>query len=512
MTRSTSYSVLCEVMLLLENRASVDGVICVCSRSYQDDKEAYDKGVNRSGVAKQKSDFNNNRRTKEIKSKNESSNINNGDDSVHVKFKTGAKIKKNIARAAEYTKLEQDMECWDVLDKLGGDGGVAWYHHKMEAHKADVVNTEVMEDEELTQEDIEVSLVAKDEPLDEISEAGESIEKFLGSMCGKIKLNTSFVDCPGLAEEILRPLEKASGLVEALGLLNQLGFIFKTDVGKMWCQAPRIRGAFINKYEESQITMQPQQFSPTPSSKFPKTEKRFKVGASAKRHQRSDKGVIPGELLDQPVMYKYWVQRYRLFSKFDSGIKMDREAWYSVTPEAIAKHIASRCKSNIVVDAFCGVGGNAIQFATTCNRVIAIDIDPKKIELARHNARVYGVQEKIEFILGDFFQVVPRIKGDVIFMDPPWGGPQYHDQEVFDLQLMGGSMDGYKVFQTARLVTDNIVYALPKNTNVSQISSLVEPGGRLEIEQNVLNGKVKTLTCYFGDLVLRRKGFSQRSR
>jgi trimethylguanosine synthase len=32
--------------------------------------------------------------------------------------------------------------------------------------------------------------------------------------------------------------------------------------------------------------------------------------------------------------------------------------------------------------------------------VIAIDIDPKKIEMAKQNARVYGVEDRIEFIQG----------------------------------------------------------------------------------------------------------------
>ena len=32
--------------------------------------------------------------------------------------------------------------------------------------------------------------------------------------------------------------------------------------------------------------------------------------------------------------------RYRLFSKFDHGVQLDDESWYSVTPEAIAMHIA----------------------------------------------------------------------------------------------------------------------------------------------------------------------------
>ena len=106
-----------------------------------------------------------------------------------------------------------------------------------------------------------------------------------------------------------------------------------------------------------------------------------------------------------PGIYKYWVQRYRLFSRYDEGILLDEEAWYSVTPEKIAQHIATVMSCGIIVDAFCGVGGNAIQFAKTCDRVIAIDIDSKKIAMARNNARIYGVLDKIEFIVGDFFHI-----------------------------------------------------------------------------------------------------------
>ena len=62
---------------------------------------------------------------------------------------------------------------------------------------------------------------------------------------------------------------------------------------------------------------------------------------------------------------------------------------YSVTPEAIAWHVAERCMCDVIVDGFCGAGGNAIQFAFTCNHVIAIDIDPAKIAMARHNAEIY---------------------------------------------------------------------------------------------------------------------------
>lgn len=44
------------------------------------------------------------------------------------------------------------------------------------------------------------------------------------------------------------------------------------------------------------------------------------------------------------------------------------ESWFSVTPEKVAAHAAERCRCDLIVDGFCGVGGNAIQFAQTCER------------------------------------------------------------------------------------------------------------------------------------------------
>lgn len=91
-----------------------------------------------------------------------------------------------------------------------------------------------------------------------------------------------------------------------------------------------------------------------------------------------------------------------------------------MTPEKVAEITAARCKCDLIIDAFCGVGGNTIQFAKVCERVIAIDIDPKKIEMAKHNAAIYGVQDKIEFIIGNYFDLIEGLKADVVFLSPPW--------------------------------------------------------------------------------------------
>ncbi|KAJ3149156.1 Trimethylguanosine synthase [Geranomyces variabilis] len=217
---------------------------------------------------------------------------------------------------------------------------------------------------------------------------------------------------------------------------------------------------------------------------------------------------------------KYWVQRYNLFSRFDEGVMLDEESWFSITPERLAKHHATRMACDTIIDAFCGAGGNSIQFAMTCKKVIAIDIDPVKLRCARHNAKLYGVEDKIEFVLGDALEVLARkdVRADVVFLSPPWGGPKYLKAEVFDFYTML-PLDGAEMFARASAITRNVCLYMPRNSDRDQ---LIELAGiyaaattttaattsaadaetpACEIEEEHLNGRQKAIAAYYGGLV-----------
>ncbi|CAG5131576.1 unnamed protein product [Candidula unifasciata] len=221
-----------------------------------------------------------------------------------------------------------------------------------------------------------------------------------------------------------------------------------------------------------------------------------------KSKKKGRKVPLPEPMISDPELAKYWYQRYCLFAKFDEGIKLDRESWFSVTPEPIAANIAERCRCDVIVDAFCGAGGNSIQFAFTCNHVIAIDIDASKLELARNNAEVYGVADRIEFIHGDYLQLAQILKADVVFLSPPWGGPQYLDCDVYDLDNMAGFNHTSELMELTRKITQNIAFLLPRNADAEQVASLAGASQKVEVDENYLNKKLKTLTAYFGELML----------
>ncbi|XP_076945151.1 uncharacterized protein LOC143616096 [Bidens hawaiensis] len=180
---------------------------------------------------------------------------------------------------------------------------------------------------------------------------------------------------------------------------------------------------------------------------------------------------------------------------------MDEEGWFSVTPEEIAVRHAQRCVAGgAVVDCFAGMGGNSIQFAALGYHVIAIDIDPIKVEVASNNSKIYGVDNYIDFIVGDFLQLAPSLKGNVAFLSPPWGGPSYKTTENFTLDLLK-PVDGCALFQVAQTITPNIMMFLPRNVDVCQVeqlSWLSSPPLNVEIEENCVRGFLKGVTAYFG--------------
>ncbi|XP_017113679.1 trimethylguanosine synthase [Drosophila elegans] len=205
-------------------------------------------------------------------------------------------------------------------------------------------------------------------------------------------------------------------------------------------------------------------------------------------------------------MVKYWFKRFSLFSRFDRGIRLDRESWFSVTPEKIAKQTSRRLACDLIVDGFCGCGGNAIQFANTCGRVIAVDIDAEKLAMAKHNASIYGVAHKIEFIHADFLQFAAstRIRPDVVFLSPPWGGPDYQKQANFDIEKSLLPVGASKLMQLSRRLASDVSFFLPRNANMSQVIALSGPGQQCEVEHNYLDTRMVALTAYYGSGIIKR--------
>ena len=192
---------------------------------------------------------------------------------------------------------------------------------------------------------------------------------------------------------------------------------------------------------------------------------------------------------------KYWKKRYDLFSRFDEGVYMTSELWYSVTPEALAIFIARLVKELLpnarkILDVCCGGGGNAIQFAHYFPSVGAVDILPNNLQCTVHNAGIYGVFDRIWTQLGDWNELqnktdwIPygiRMKNkelknemfDFVFCSPPWGGPLYKKSGQFDLEQMK-PFNLETLCGQMRQFSSSFGFLLPRQLNLDQIRDVTE--------------------------------------
>lgn len=132
--------------------------------------------------------------------------------------------------------------------------------------------------------------------------------------------------------------------------------------------------------------------------------------------------------------YTEEAKRYREGSPGFSrkSARLDAEGRFSLTPETLACELGERARGFRVIDACAGAGGNAIGFARAGCPVVAIEIDQSRLAMARHNAKIYGVADRIEFVCGDAREIVPKHKADLLFIDPPWGERYNKERVILD--------------------------------------------------------------------------------
>lgn len=204
---------------------------------------------------------------------------------------------------------------------------------------------------------------------------------------------------------------------------------------------------------------------------------------------------------------KYYDQRYSIFSRYDEGIYMTDDAWFGVTPEPVANKLADDLANitspskTILIDMFAGAGGNVIAFALSgrWSQIIAIEKNLSVLACAQHNASIYGVSEQITWVNADSFSYLEANAATidpaktVVFASPPWGGPGYNTDEIFNLRTMVPY--SFQQVHDACKTMDSAIY-LPRTSNLRQISKAGPAGKNIEVVQYCMVGASKALVAY----------------
>ncbi|MCX9014353.1 MAG: methyltransferase domain-containing protein [Candidatus Methanoperedens sp.] len=125
-----------------------------------------------------------------------------------------------------------------------------------------------------------------------------------------------------------------------------------------------------------------------------------------------------------------------------------------------------------------------------CGKVYAVERNPEKLEYAKKNCELYGV-DNVEFILGDALSPETRDKlsdSDIIFSDP--ARPLTEKERTLD-NLEPPITELIKLYSG---ITKGLAFHAPPQMPPERI------GLDCEKEYMSLNGQLNRLTLYFGDL------------
>lgn len=180
-------------------------------------------------------------------------------------------------------------------------------------------------------------------------------------------------------------------------------------------------------------------------------------------------------------MRRYKPPKSSLFVQ-EKGVDLDRlqmtdEALYSITRPAPAAHIEHILRTHLnklgklpaqctITDATACVGGDTLHFARLFKHVQSVEINPEHCRMLQNNIKVYK-RKNVTVYCRDYLQMVTQLKQDVIFMDPPWGGPSYKHKKNVWLALSDVSIPN--IVQSIAHTAPLLVLKVPMNFDVSHI-------------------------------------------
>jgi len=159
------------------------------------------------------------------------------------------------------------------------------------------------------------------------------------------------------------------------------------------------------------------------------------------------------------------------YKKEDNDIKIkgDIEGMFSLSYKEDADLLSTIIKNKFgdikILDGTSGIGGNTISFGLHFSNLISIEINKERFKFLQKNIEIFNINAKL---YDDDMLNHLNDDYDLIFIDPPWGGPNYKLEKSISL-----SLGNIKLNDLTKILRDKnkiIVYKLPFNYNLSEFS------------------------------------------
>ena len=186
--------------------------------------------------------------------------------------------------------------------------------------------------------------------------------------------------------------------------------------------------------------------------------------------------------------------------------KTDETGIYSMTSAKIAEQMTydiiklfSENYKIRVTDATASIGGNAIPFliADNFSFVNIVEKNTLRFEMLKKNINIKKKKIIGKYVLFNksYLKIYRDLKQDIVFIDPPWGGPDYYKYKNLILYL--DEIHLGKICRTILLDIEDlkfIVIKTPKNFFISDFIEICGEG--LCTEKMSVSKKLKKINIY----------------
>jgi len=173
--------------------------------------------------------------------------------------------------------------------------------------------------------------------------------------------------------------------------------------------------------------------------------------------------------------------RSKLFPDIDDNLleklQIDDEGLWSITlpneATLITEIILETTNNNeSIMDCTAGVGGNLFSFGKNFKKILGIEICKTRFLMLENNLKLYNL-DTIEIINDNFLNYLNEYnikKYNIFFIDPPWGGPNYKDQENILIKIDNISL--LDIVKKIKIFNKNVFLKLPKNYDLNEFQHL----------------------------------------
>lgn len=157
-------------------------------------------------------------------------------------------------------------------------------------------------------------------------------------------------------------------------------------------------------------------------------------------------------------------------------LQMTEEGEYSITKRRdgekliqIMKDVVKNLKAKTITDMTGNVGGDTILFGMHFKHVDSYELKEENFQALKNNVEVFKLKN-VDLNYGDSLKAIPDIQTNVVYIDAPWGGPEYKEKKDLDLFLGKKRVD-----ELAKVIledSDYLFLKVPANYNFSRLDSL----------------------------------------